>query len=267
MLGSRGVQFVTKPFQLGVRIEHPQEMIDRWQYGDRCGRLALPPASYELVAKGAAGPRGDMFSFCMCPGGVILPTNESAGEIATNGASRSKRGGPLGNAGLVVTIEPTDVCPEAAEDALKTFDYLEQIERTAYKLTGETYRVPCQRASDFVAGRGSDGELNTSYPLGGQWTELRNVIPPMVADSIRRGLEHLDRRMPGFAGSDGLITAPETRASGPVRIPRDPTTRESVSTANLYPVGEGAGYAGGIISAAIDGLKSAEAIIGRYRCG
>lgn len=266
MLARSGVKFETKPFQMGVRIEHPQQMIDRWQYGEHCGRLALPSASYELVARGAAGERGDMFSFCMCPGGAILPTNESPGEIATNGASRSKRGGPLGNAGLVMTLQPEDVCPEAAADPLKTFDYLEQIERTAYKLTGETYRVPCQRASDFVAGCASNGELTTSYPLGGQWTDLREIIPPAVADAIRRGLEQLDRRMLGFAGCDGLITAPETRASGPIRIPRDPATRQSISTDRLYPVGEGAGYAGGIISAAIDGLKSAEAIIGKYRC-
>lgn len=264
MLGRRGVEFVTKPFQLGVRIEHPQAMIDRWQYGDACGNLRLPPAAYELIAKGAAGPRGDMFSFCMCPGGQILPTNESAGEIATNGASRSKRGGDYGNAGLVVTLEPTDVCAEAAEDPLKAFDYLEQIERNAFKLTGESYRVPCQRASDFLAGNNSDGDLHTSYPLGGEWLNLRQVIPPMVADSIQRGLQMLDHRLPGFGGPEGLVTAPETRASGPVRIPRDPETRESISTANLYPVGEGAGYAGGIISAAIDGIKSAEAIISRY---
>lgn len=265
MLGRRSVQFVPKPFQLGVRIEHPQTMIDRWQYGDHCGDVRLPPASYELIAKGAAGPGRDMFSFCMCPGGIILPTNESAGEIATNGASRSQRRGSHGNAGLVVTVQPADVCPEAAADALKAFDYLEQIERTAFNLTGETYRVPCQRASDFVGGKTSDGTLETSYPLGGQWVELRQTIPSSVADAIQRGLEILDRRLPGFAGPEGLITAPETRASGPVRMLRDRDTRESVSTANLYPVGEGAGYAGGIISAAIDGIKSAEAIIRRYR--
>ncbi len=266
MLGRRGVRFVTKPFQLGVRLEHPQDMIDRWQYGEGCSRLNLPPASYELIAKGAAGQRGDVFSFCMCPGGSILPTNESAGEIATNGASRAKRGDQFGNAGLVMTLDPTEVCPISADDALKAFDYLEQIERSAYTLTGESYRVPCQRAHDFVAGRASDGELTTSYPLGGQWTDIRQVLPPLVADALKRGLEQLNRRLPGFAGPDGMITAPETRASGPVRLIRDPQTRQAISTANLYPVGEGAGYAGGIISAAIDGLKSAETIIARHRC-
>jgi uncharacterized FAD-dependent dehydrogenase len=264
MLSRRGVQFVTKPFQLGVRIEHPQAMINRWQYGEHCGRFQLPPADYHLVAKGAAGPRGDLFSFCMCPGGLILPTNESAGEIATNGASRSTRRGEFGNAGLVVTLEPTDLCPEAGEDPLKAFDFLEQIERTAFRLTGESYRVPCQRASDYLSGQASQGELTVSYPLGGEWIDLRKILPPMVGDSIRRGLEQLDRRLPGFGGEHGLITAPETRASGPVRILRSPETRESFSTANLYPVGEGAGYAGGIVSAAIDGLKTAEAIIARY---
>ena len=265
MLGTRGVQFVTKPFQLGVRIEHPQAMIDRWQYGAGCGDLRLPPASYELIAKGAAGPQRDLFSFCMCPGGQILPTNESAGGIATNGASRSNRRGEYGNAGLVITLDPAAVCPEAATNPLAAFDYLEAIERTAFRLTGESYRVPCQRAHDFLAGRPSDGTVATSYPLGGQWLDIREVIPPNVADAVRRGLEQLDRRLPGFGGPDGLITAPETRASGPVRLLRDSETRQSVSTANLYPVGEGAGYAGGIVSAAIDGLKTAEAIIARFR--
>jgi len=265
MLGHRGVVFESKPFQFGVRIEHPQAMVDRWQYGPHCGHHRLPPAEYHLIAKGAAGDRGDVFSFCMCPGGMILPTNESPGEISTNGASRSRRNSPLANSGLVVTVDPLSVHPPTASDPLATFDFLEQIERTAFEITGQSYRLPAQRACDFIQGRPSDGKLETSYPLGGQWSDLRRILPDWVAQSIARGIEQLGRRLPGFGGPDTLVAAPESRASGPVRMLRDPQTRESISTKNLYPVGEGAGYAGGIISAAVDGLKSAETIISRFR--
>jgi uncharacterized FAD-dependent dehydrogenase len=265
MLGRRGVTFEPKPFQLGVRIEHPQTMVDRWQYGPHCGHHRLPPAEYHLIAKGAAGLRGDMFSFCMCPGGIILPTNESPGEISTNGASRSRRNSPLANSGLVVTIDPREAHAPVQTDPLAAFDFLEQIERTAFEITGQSYKLPAQRACDFIQGRPSDGKLETSYPLGGQWSDLRRILPEWVAQSIARGIEQLNRRLPGFGGPDAMVAAPESRASGPLRMLRDPQTRESVSTKNLYPVGEGAGYAGGIISAAVDGLKSAETIISRFR--
>jgi uncharacterized FAD-dependent dehydrogenase len=265
MLAARGVQLEAKPFQIGVRIEHPQALVDRWQYGPRCGHERLPPADYHLVARGAAGERGDLFSFCMCPGGIILPTNESAGEIATNGASRSQRSGRFANAGLVITVNPKDLsAPSGRFDPLEGLAYQEALERRAFEMTGATYEVPCQRASDFCNHRVSDGPLETSYPLGGRWSNLRDLLPPYVADAVARGVSLLDRRLTGFGGPDAIITAPETRASGPVRIIRDPQTRESLSAANLFPVGEGAGYAGGIISAAIDGLKSAELIIQRY---
>ncbi|HSW44466.1 MAG TPA: FAD-dependent oxidoreductase [Phycisphaerae bacterium] len=265
MLARHGVRFESKPFQVGVRIEHPQELVDRWQYGSWAGHHRLPPADYQLVAKGAAGELGDVFSFCMCPGGAILPTNESPGAISTNGASRSRRDGPKANAGLVLTLDPRKTNPRAAEDPLAAFDFLEQIERSAFDLTAGTYRVPVQRANDFIAGCPSDGTLDVSYPIGGQWAELRQILPAEVADAVAKAIQQFDRRLPGFGGPDALVTAPETRASGPVRIPRDPWTRQSVSTPNLYPVGEGAGYAGGIISAAIDGLKTAEAIIDVYK--
>lgn len=261
MMGRRGVRFESKRFQLGVRIEHPQDMVDRWQYGQHCGHHRLPPADYHLVARKAAGERGDVFSFCMCPGGVILPTNESPGMISTNGASRSKRDGPFANAGLVVTLDPAEVYPTAHDDPLAAFDLLEQIERHAYDATDRSYRVPCQRAADFVERRASDGTLATSFPLGGQWADLHAILPAAAAEPIVRGINMLNERLPGFGGMDAIVTAPETRPSGPVRIPRDDQTRESVSTKNLYPVGEGAGYAGGIISAAIDGLKTAEVVI------
>ena len=140
----------------------------------------------------------------------------------------------------------------------------ESLERKAYAMTGGSYRVPTQRASDLLAGRGSDGELTVSYPLGGQWTDLRELLPADLLAAVGNALRHLDRRLPGFAGPQTMVTAPETRASSPVRIVRHPQTCESVSVRNLYPVGEGAGYAGGILSAAIDSLKTAERIVSRF---
>ena len=258
LLFRRGVAMVPKPFQVGVRIEHPQEQVDRWQYGDVAGHERLPPAEYRLVAKGAAGERGDLFSFCMCPGGVILPTGESPGLIATNGASRSHRSGPFANAGLVITISLTH------EDALAGPAYLEKLERRAFESAGGGYRAPAQRAADFVAGRPSDGRYEGSYPFGVTWRPLVGLLPADVLGALSTGLRMLDERMPGFAGPEAVMVAPETRASASVRILRHAVTREAVATRNLYPVGEGAGYAGGIVSAAIDGLKTAAAIIARY---
>lgn len=260
MLVQRGVRVEAKPFQLGVRVEHPQELVDRWQYGSACGHPRLPPAEYHLVAKGAADRRGDVYSFCMCPGGEILPTNESRGLIATNGASNAGRSSGFANGGLVLTIG----LDEIRNDPIAGLAFVEQWERTAYELTGASYQVPCQRAPDFLSGRASNGRVETSYPLGGAWADIRMLLPNDVTPAIAAALRQLDRSMPGFAGPDCLVTGPESRASAPVRIVRDATTRESVSTSGLYPMGEGAGYAGGIISAALDGISTAEVIMRRY---
>ena len=148
--------------------------------------------------------------------------------------------------------------------ALEGIAYQKQWERRAFELTGETYRVPAQRASDFLARRKSTGTLETSFPLGGQWSDIRSTTPKSVATAIKRALPMLEAKFPGFASDEGIITAPETRASSPVRILRDPRTRQAIRTENLFPIGEGAGYAGGIVSAAIDGIKSADMIIQQY---
>jgi len=260
MLAARGVTLAAKPFQLGVRIEHPQALVDRWQYGPSCGHRRLPPAEYHVVSKGAAGEIGDMYSFCMCPGGQILPTMESPGLIATNGASPAGRSKPFANSGLVVTVPLGMV----QDDALTGLAYCERFERQAYESTGGDYKVPAQRALDLLADRNSDGRLETSYPFGGAWTDMRRILPPFVVESLKRALADLDRRLPGFAGEHALVTGPETRASAPVRLPRDEQTREALNVAGLYPIGEGAGYAGGIMSAAADGMATAEAIIRRF---
>jgi len=261
ILSSRGVAMEAKPFQLGVRIEHPQSLVDTWQYGTCASHPRLPPADYQLVARGAAASAGDLFSFCMCPGGTILPTNESESLIATNGASRSTRSGPFANSGFVITVDPADV----GSDPLAALEYQRRWEQLAFEATGGTYQVPAQRCTDFLADRASDGKLETSYPLGGRWTQLRQILPPNLISALCRGIRQLDRKMPGFAGPDAIITAPETRASAPIRIVRGRESRESISIAGLYPIGEGAGYAGGIISAAIDGIRSAEGIIRTYQ--
>ncbi|MBX3396956.1 MAG: FAD-dependent oxidoreductase [Phycisphaerae bacterium] len=261
MLVACGVQVVAKPFQLGVRVEHPQSLVNRWQYGPSCGHHRLPPAEYHLVAKGAAAELGDVYSFCMCPGGLILPTNESPGLIATNGASGVRRNQPFANSGIVMTVPIQAI----QNDPIRGLEFVEHWERTAFELTGRSYRVPCQRAADFVAGRKSEGRPpETSYPLGGAWTSMNEILPNDVVQSVRRALADLDARLPGFAGDEGLVTGPESRASAPVRIPRNPDTRESVSTQGLFPIGEGAGYAGGIMSAAADGVATAETLIRRF---
>ena len=267
VLRDRGVIMHAKPFQMGVRIEHPQDLINRNQYGKAAG--ALPAADYMLVAKHAAGvcdPSSadarcgpDLFSFCMCPGGSILPSNESPSEICTNGASTSRRNTPFANSGLVVTIFPR----EFDNDPLAGVEYQRQWERLAFELSG-SYAVPAQRVPDFLAKRISDGAMNTSYPLGASAVDLHAMLPTMVLDALHKGLPMLDRMIPGYGSREGILTAPETRASSPVRIPRDDETRQSLSTAGLYPVGEGAGYAGGIVSSAADGMKSAEVVISAF---
>jgi len=275
LLNERGVRIAPKPFQVGVRIEHAQAMVDRWQFGAAAGHRRLGAAEYHLVAKGAAGEFGDMFSFCMCPGGQILPTNESPNLIATNGASRARRSSPFANSGLVITLDPHQIggategagaatAADEAKLALRALDYQTHWEHRAFELTGRTYSLPVQRAKDFLDGQDSDGEINTSYPLGGMWCDIRSVIPAEVAAALRRALPMLEEKFPGFSGAEALIGGPETRASAPIRVLRDPATREAVETAGRYPVGEGAGYAGGIISAAVDAIKSADAIVARF---
>jgi len=273
MLHERGVRIAPKPFQIGVRIEHAQATVDRWQFGAAAGHRRLGAAEYHLVAKGAAGERGDMFSFCMCPGGQILPTNESPNLIATNGASRAQRSSPFANSGLVITLDPhslqgSPVAEPNAEDearlALEAMAYQAVWEQHAFEATDRTYRLPVQRAADFLQDRLSDGEINTSYPIGGGWADIRKVVPVEVTDALKRALPMLEDKFPGFSGKEALIGGPETRASAPIRMLRDPMTRQAVQTAQLYPIGEGAGYAGGIVSAAVDGIKSADVVMATF---
>lgn len=252
MLRARGVAMEFKPFQLGLRIEHPQDLIDRAQYGALAGRL--PVAEYALNDR-----REHVFSFCMCPGGTIMASVSEAEHLCSNGMSRRKRDSGKANSGLVYTVEGA-LTPHGGRDPLDGVALQRRYERRAFELGGGTYAMPAQRAQDFLRGRASKGPLASTYPRALAPADLREVLPPEAGRAIQRALALFDRLIPGYAGADALLVGPEARGSSPVRVPRDERSRVSTSTPGLYPVGEGAGYAGGIMSAAVDGLRSAAAL-------
>ncbi len=257
MLARRRVPMSQKPFQFGVRIEHTQETVNRAQYGGRPYEESLGNADYSLVAHG----KNDLFTFCMCAGGSIIPSVSQEGYFCTNGMSLSKRDSPYANSGLVVTVPL-----EAFEGTgvLAGMRLQEKYERKAFELGRGAYAAPLQRAADFVQRRATTGLPSSSYPRGTVVADLREVLPPIVAEAVRQGLPQMDARWNGRFLKDAVIAGPESRGSSPVRIDRDNGTRESPGIPGLYPVGEGAGYAGGIVSAAVDGLKTARAIIAKY---
>lgn len=255
-LRERGVAMEFKPFQLGLRIEHPQPLIDRAQYGAMAGKL--PVAEYVLNDK-----RQGVFSFCMCPGGTLMASVSEAGYLCTNGMSRRKRDSGWANSGIVYTVGP-ELVPGGGKDPLGGVELQRRYERRAFELGGGTYALPAQRVPDFVRARKSKGALASSYPRELVSADLREVIPPEVARAMQRSFEFFDRQLPGYGSDAGLLVGPEARGSSPVRIPRDDVTRVSTSTPRLYPVGEGAGYAGGIMSAAIDGLRTAAALVAAF---
>jgi uncharacterized FAD-dependent dehydrogenase len=260
MLHELGVAMEQKPFQLGARIEHPQDIINRMQYGPYyCTDPRLPAADYRLVAR---IPGGDLFSFCMCPGGEILPATERPGFICVNGASPLGRRGRFANSGFVITLQPGEF---GHDGALAGIALQEKIEGLAASAAGQPFAAPALRLGDFVAGRRSSELPESSYPLTLTPSPFEEFLPPRVLDSLRRGILELCRRLPILRHPDATIVGPESRSSCPVRILRDRETFESPSAAGLYPMGEGAGHAGGIVSAAIDGMRCAEACIGRHR--
>ena len=261
MLARRGVAMSPKPFQMGLRIEHPQRLIDRAQLGEYADRPELTPADYHLVARGAAGDR-DVFSFCMCPGGRVLPITTEVGTIGTNGGSTRARDSQLASAALVVTTD-AHIQPSGG-DPLVGLDLQRRIEQACFRAGGGDYTLCAQRVSDFLAGRASTGAIDTGSLTGARGCDFHQLLPESLCTALGRALEVFERRIPGFAGPDAVLLGPETRASSPVRIERDRERRASLSAGNLYPIGEGAGYAGGIVSAAVDGLRSAQTVIARY---
>lgn len=249
----QGVPFVAKPFQLGVRVEHPQALVTAGRYGEGPGADLLGAASYNLVAKSNKEGAG-AHSFCMCPGGRMVASVSEPEHLCTNGMSNSTHSSKWANAALVTTFTPEEF---GGEGPFAGVEFQRRWERAAYELGGGGYVAPGQRLEDFLAGRGSTGELATSYPFGATAARLDTFLPEKLVDALRRALPRFDRAIPGFAGPDGLAVGIETRSSGPVRIPRDRESFCAEGWSNLLPVGEGAGYAGGIMSAALDGARAA----------
>ena len=253
MLQDKGVPMEPKPFAMGVRIEHPQRSIDLAQYGQE--NPALSPADYKLAEH---LEEGTVYTFCMCPGGYVVAAASEEGRVVTNGMSYADRDGENANAALLVTVNPAQF---PYQGPLGGMQGQREIDAAAYNLTG-SYRAPAQKVGDFLAGVASTGpgSVQPTYRPGVAWCDLRQFLPGLIADSLAQALPRLNQKLSGFSNPDAVLTAPETRSSSPVRIVRDESRQSAIR--GLYPTGEGAGYAGGIMSAAIDGIVTAEAILG-----
>lgn len=256
LLHRKGIKINAKPFALGVRIEHPQEQIDKIQYHGRLNDDFLPPASYSLVTQ--VDGRG-VYSFCMCPGGIVAPCATEQEEVVTNGWSPSKRNNPYSNSGIVVAVYPDDF--EGYEsNPLVCLDFQKAVERKCWEVAGKTQHVPAQRMKDFVDGKVSKTLPKSSYQPGLTSVDLNTVLPPMIADRLRVAFQDFGRKMKGYLTNDAILHAPESRTSSPIQIPRGKDFQHTEIT-GLFPCAEGAGFAGGIISAGIDGMKCVDAIL------
>ncbi len=263
-LYGQGLKMEQKPFSMGVRIEHPQSLIDLSQYGCEREELGLPPADYKLAVRTAEG-RG-VYTFCMCPGGYVVAAASEEGGLVTNGMSNSIRAAGNANSALLADVRVSDM---PSDHPLAGLELQEKYERLAFELGGSSYKAPCQTVGDFLEGRepGDKGftglePVIPSYRPGVVRADLRKCLPGFVCDALAEALPMLDKKLKGFASSDAVMTAPETRSSAPYRMKRDACGRALASDGSvitgLYPSGEGAGYAGGIMSAAADGLHQAE---------
>jgi uncharacterized FAD-dependent dehydrogenase len=262
MLHCQGVAMERKPFSVGFRIEHPQPLIDAARWGACAGHPRLGAAEYKLVHHASNGRC--VYSFCMCPGGLVVGATSEPGRVVTNGMSQHSRNERNANSGIVVNIEPADVEPYGATpgDPLAGVAFQRHWEAKAYALGGETFAAPGQRLGDFLEGRASSrlGSVQPSYAPGVTLTDLSSALPEYAIEALREALPQFNRTIEGYAMDDAMLTGVETRTSSPIRLPRDPEQLESVNTPGLYPAGEGAGFAGGILSAAIDGIRVAEAV-------
>lgn len=257
MLLRRGVPMVQKPFQMGVRVEHPQETVNRVQYGPTPLERQLGSADYTLVAHG----RNDVFTFCMCAGGYVMPSVSEPGYFCTNGMSLSKRDSAFANSGLVVTI-PLEAF--GGSDVLAGVRLQREYERRAFEIGRGEYACPIQRAIDFLEERRTTSLPLSSYPRDLVLAEIAEVVPPLIREALKNGLPIMDRKWRGRFLPEATLVGPEARGSAPVRIVRDDATRQTPGIEGLYPVGEGAGYAGGIVSAAVDGLRTARAVVAAF---
>ena len=261
LLHKRGVTIAAKPFALGVRVEHTQELINDIQYHGDHQNPYLPPASYALVEQ--VDGMG-VYSFCMCPGGIIAPCATEKEEVVTNGWSPSKRNNPYANSGIVVSVSPEDLPNYKENDPFVCLDFQKKVEYDCWVAGGKTQRVPAQRMVDFVEGKTSTDFPKTSYQPGIVSVNLAEVLPPLIAKRLQKAFIKFGRKMKGYYTNNAVLHAPESRTSSPVSIPRDPETMEHLDIKGLYPCGEGAGYAGGIISAAIDGINCVDAIAQKW---
>ena len=254
-----GLPLRPKAFQLGLRIEHPQGLINRHKYGRDEYLQLLGAADYSLVAKG----KRDLFTFCMCAGGVVIPSVSEPNMFCSNGMSNSRRDSPFGNSGLVVTLDPKHF---GSDHALAGVELQRKYESAAFNLTRGTYHAPIQSATDFLARRSArvGEELPSSYARGTQPADLREVLPPVVCESIRNGLPIMDQKWKGKYLPGATLVGPEMRGSSPVRIDRDRESFQVPGMPGIYPVGEGAGYAGGIVTAAVDGLRAARQLVATF---
>ncbi|MFM7462239.1 MAG: NAD(P)/FAD-dependent oxidoreductase [Burkholderiales bacterium] len=256
-LHERGVFIEPKPFSIGFRIEHPQGLIDRARFGPNAGNQMLGAADYKLVHHASNGR--SVYSFCMCPGGTVVAATSEVGRVVTNGMSQYSRNERNANAGIVVGISPAKDYPE---HVLAGVDFQRKWETAAFHAGGENYNAPAQLVGDFLERRASTelGSVLPSYKPGVKMTDLSLCVPAFVIDAVREALPEFDKHIPGFAMHDAVLTGVETRTSSPIRISRRDDNFQSVNTAGLFPAGEGAGYAGGIMSAGVDGIKIAEAV-------
>lgn len=258
MLHERSVALEPKGIAVGVRLEHPQQLIDRIQYHNPGGRgKYLPAAEYSMLTRvdGRA-----VYSFCMCPGGFIIPAATGPEQLVVNGMSPASRGTKWANSGMVVEVLPEDLPQYDSHGPLKVMRFQEDVERAFYDDAGGSQNAPAQRMHDFVNGKPSTSLPSTSYAPGIHAALIDRLLPPFIADRLRKGFEEFGRKSRGFLTNDACLIGAETRTSSPVRIPRDPMSLRHVELTGLYPCGEGAGYAGGIVSAAIDGRRCAEAL-------
>ncbi|TWX52313.1 NAD(P)/FAD-dependent oxidoreductase [Colwellia hornerae] len=261
MLVKNKVSVKAKPFSVGFRIEHEQSVIDDARFGNNAGNEILGAADYKLVHHCNNGR--SVYSFCMCPGGTVVAAASEEGRLVTNGMSQYSRHERNANSAIVVGIEPSDFAnKDDPSDVLSGIEFQRRLEETAFKLGGENYDAPVQLVGDFLAGRksGEHGEVSPSYKPGVKYCDLSETLPDYAIAAIREALPAFERKIKGFSMNDATLTAVETRTSSTIQITRDRETLQSINVEGLYPAGEGAGYAGGILSAGIDGIKVAEAM-------